>query len=391
MKTLLTGATGFLGSHFLFQRLGHGGGTIALVRAASSSEGHARLLRSLAVAADGYASRPMPIRHEIDAEPGDVARPFCGIAAERRRALRSIGVDEFWHFAASLAFEEHKRSAIFEQNVGGALNALDLATELGVRRFVYVSTAYTAGRRAGFIPERLHAADSTFNNAYEETKCIAEHEVSRRAHERGIDCRILRPAIVVGSSRTFSPAGSETGLYGFLRAIHGVHRELRLAGPLRLNGDPTTPLHFVAVDRVTAAMDSLAAQGFPGGPIHHLTPRRPLAAAQLLEVVCGALDTPGIRIEPSTGGDRSDLERSIDRHMEFYGAYLRAPKTFERSFPAELELGADDIEGLVRRWLRERETEADSRVEEELSRDRPCRAASRSAARISVDRAAARP
>jgi nucleoside-diphosphate-sugar epimerase len=155
-KTLMTGVTGFLGGHFLFQRLGDSGRTIAVVRGSCPQDGHARILRSLGIAARGYSQRPIPVRQEIGAELGDVARPLCGLSAERLGALRSLGVDEFWHFAASLAFEERKRAVVLAQNVGGALNALELATDLGVRRFVYVSTAYTAGRRVGLVRERLH-------------------------------------------------------------------------------------------------------------------------------------------------------------------------------------------------------------------------------------------
>lgn len=384
MNVFLTGVTGFLGSHFLHQWSERPGLAAVLVRAETEPAARERVKRSLAVAAAADPTSSVTARSRICVERGELSSARCALLPRRIEALRRTGVDEFWHFAASLAFEEPRRESIVAQNVGGALNALDLAAELGARRFVYVSTAYAVGRRAGFVPETLHPADGRFNNVYEETKCHAEHAVARAAAARGIDHRILRPAIVVGSSRTARPGGSETGLYGFIRLLYPLCRARTIGGrPIRLAGDPATPLAFVPVDRVVRDMLALADDGFPGGPVYHLTPRRSIEAATALEIVCREMGTPPIRIEPPDDGERTPLERSLDAKMEFYGGYLRDPKIFERSLPGAGEVTAADLRSFTREYLRELATGADRR-------DPPYGEALRTSARIADDRTAAR-
>jgi nucleoside-diphosphate-sugar epimerase len=384
MNVFITGVTGFLGSHFLFQRLGRSGLTAVLVRAETTEAARDRVERSLHVAATAYTAGPAPVECRISVELGELASARCGVSPRRIDALREGGIDEFWHFAASLAFEERRREAIAAQNVGGALNALELAIRLGARRFVYVSTAYTAGRRTGIVPETLHPPNAEFNNVYEETKCRAEHAVARAAAVRGIDHRILRPAIVVGSSRTASPAGSATGLYGFIRMLYELRRSLRFgSAPIRLVGDPTTPLHLVPVDHVVRDMLDVADREFPGGPIYHLVPRRSIEVAVALDVVCREVRTPGIQVGNADRAERTPLERILDEHMGFYGGYLRDPKIFARSLPGDYEVTVESLERLTREYLRDLRTCA-------ARRDRPSAGASRTSAPFAGDRTAAR-
>jgi nucleoside-diphosphate-sugar epimerase len=356
MNVFLTGATGFLGAHFLRACLGRPGVSVALVRAKTRGEARRRLRRSLAVAA---AAEPMAdplgadrFRAEIRVEIGDVLSADCGLEPDMLRDVAALRIEELWHFAASLAFEERRREMIFRQNVDGALNALELASKLGVRRFIYVSTAYTAGRREGIVPEALHSP-LTFNNAYEETKCLAEHALVGAAASHGIDLRIVRPAIVVGHSRTLKPGGSETGLYGFVRTLHDLRRMLPSAATqVRLVGDPKTPIHLIPVDQLVRDMLSLSDSGFPAGPVYHLTPGRSIEAAVALEIVCRRLDAPGIRIEPASPDERTTLERMLDGYTEFYGGYLRDPKTFERSLPGARGVCPAELDGFVCEYLR---------------------------------------
>lgn len=69
--------------------------------------------------------------------------------------LRSRGIHQFWHFAASLNFEEKSRKKIWSQNVEGTFDVLDLARRAGIPEFVYCSTACSAGRSVGMVDEEL--------------------------------------------------------------------------------------------------------------------------------------------------------------------------------------------------------------------------------------------
>ena len=70
-------------------------------------------------------------------------------------AMSGAGVRDCWHFAATLAYESRNREMIFRRNLEGTKHVLELAQRLGAKRFIYVSTAFVAGKRSGDIPETL--------------------------------------------------------------------------------------------------------------------------------------------------------------------------------------------------------------------------------------------
>ena len=80
---------------------------------------------------------------------GDLTAPALGLSDEDRKRLE--GVDHFFHLAAVYdmsADEETNRRA----NVDGTRNAVELANELGAKRFHHVSSIAVAGK----LPRPLH-------------------------------------------------------------------------------------------------------------------------------------------------------------------------------------------------------------------------------------------
>ena len=69
-----------------------------------------------------------------------------------------------------------------------------------LERLAYVSTAYVAGKRTGVVYEHELVMGQDFKNHYESTKFQAEVWVREQLDQ--VPTTILRPAIVVGDSRT---------------------------------------------------------------------------------------------------------------------------------------------------------------------------------------------
>jgi nucleoside-diphosphate-sugar epimerase/pimeloyl-ACP methyl ester carboxylesterase len=330
---LLTGATGFVGSHFLDRALREGLTVYCLTRGSTPAEARRRVLAARRTAAESYPERgaaaiDVPHLHVVT---GDVTAHGCGLLPAERAALRSRPL-EVWHFAASLSFEERARDAIDRANVDGTRHALALALELDAARFVYLSTAYTAGRADGEIAERLHPIDGPFNNHYERSKCRAEHEVMAWAREHGREACIARPSIVVGPEHSALPGGSSTGLYGFVRELFRMRHTLAaVSSPLVLLGDPDAPLDLVPVDWVAAELLALRRAGFPGGPIHHLTSGGCPSVGRAVAAAADAAGAPSMRVAARRAAADGPLERALDRRTSFYGSYLVGRRHFARA------------------------------------------------------------
>ena len=134
MKTLITGADGFIGSHL----------TEALVR-----QGHdvrAFVFYNSFNSWGWLDHAPKDIHDNLDVFAGDIRDPH-GV----KEAMK--GCDAVLHLAALIAipYSYHSPDTYVDTNVKGALNVLQAARELGVRRVIHTSTSEVYGT-ARFVP-----------------------------------------------------------------------------------------------------------------------------------------------------------------------------------------------------------------------------------------------
>ncbi len=290
---LLTGATGFLGKVVLEQLLRRRDElgverVVTLVRADDAAAAGRRLQRDV-LAAACFQALPSDARGRVEALPGDVTRPDCGLGVATRARL-ARDVTHIVHCAASIDFDLPLTEAA-EINVGGALNVLELARSLpALESLVSVSTAYVTPADLSRPPllERLASlpepADTLWSrirqgeidavqmlaatghpNTYTLTKCIAEHLLSERAGD--VPLRIVRPSIISATWREPFPGwiDSHAAFAGFVALVGLGHLRVVV-------GRPDTPLDVVPADIVArrilgAAFATRPAPGPP--PIHH--------------------------------------------------------------------------------------------------------------------------
>ena len=172
---LVTGGTGFLGSYIIKQLVEKGYNVRALRR-----------------------SNKLPfwiakeIFDKVEWVDGDI---LDVIALEN--AMN--GVDTIIHSAAIVSFATKDRKEMYQVNVEGTANVVNIALEKNVRRLVHISSVAALGRTAngGHVNEEKKWEESKVNTHYAKSKFKAELQVWRGISE-GLEAVILNPSTILG-------------------------------------------------------------------------------------------------------------------------------------------------------------------------------------------------
>jgi nucleoside-diphosphate-sugar epimerase len=366
--TVLTGVTGYVGSHLLARLLETrpDQAVICLARGRDGETARERVHTALRTAChdQGQASVPHGWHERVVVLEGDLSG---GAAAADAAGLLRQGLRprEFWHCAASIKFAESAERAVWNTNVAGLGAALDLAERLGAAAFNHVSTAYVAGTLRGAVPATIDLRPDSFNNVYEESKLHGERLVAASCGERGIGYRIFRPSIIVGHSRTYRTS-SDAGLFRVIELSGRFHDLIEARKPgyfrshgLRLPLDPAATLNLIPIDVVVEEMTALAGRG-PAtlGQVFHVTSEEPLNVLATLRV---ALDSVGIRHldAAESGAPPTAVDKLFGQALRHYLPYLCCHKVFDRGNVAAsgiygpwrpYRLDHAGLEGMVRGW-----------------------------------------
>ena len=109
------------------------------------------------------------------------------------------GVKCIVHTAAIISFWPKRKDEMFQTNVEGTRNILNVALEYNIDKFIHISSVAAIGRKSSdtFITETNTWDDSALNTHYAATKHQAELEVYR-ATEEGLNTILLNPSIILG-------------------------------------------------------------------------------------------------------------------------------------------------------------------------------------------------
>ncbi|MGM0897705.1 MAG: SDR family oxidoreductase [Bacillota bacterium] len=174
----------------------------------------------------------------------------------------------FWHLAAiyDLAVPE---SIAKKVNVEGTQHVNDFVQSLdSLKRYMYFSTAYVAGKREGIILEDELIRPQEFKNHYEETKFEAELLVDKLKAE--VPVTIIRPGIVRGHSMTGETSKFD-GPYFFLNMIERMKR----LPFIPYIGHSNATINVVPVDYILEASVYLSVSDKAAGATVHLTDPNP--------------------------------------------------------------------------------------------------------------------
>lgn len=170
---LVTGASGFIGSH--------------LVRALSVEGAAVRALY-----------RNTPPSPEMTSLPG-IEWMRCDLLDVYDVEDAMQGIEHVYHCAATVSFNPKDKETLLHGNVESTVNVVNEALEQGVQKLVYVSSVASLGRSSDkkVITEEEQWEESRYNSVYAMSKHLAELEVWRAAGE-GLDAVVVNPGIVLG-------------------------------------------------------------------------------------------------------------------------------------------------------------------------------------------------
>ena len=226
MKVFLTGGSGFIGSRLAKSLLEAGYTVVALVETMSCKS--AKALAQMGA----------------ECIEGDIRN-----TDSLKRVM--LGIDLVVHCAAwyELGIDSSVKQRMYEINVVGTKNILNLAHESKVKRTIYVSSAIIYGETGDFQRDESFVRNKPFRSYYEETKYEA-HQIAQEFQSKGMPLIITCPNAVVGEN-DHSP-------YGYMLRMY-IHRLLPL-----IPGDPKVIFSMVYVDDFVEGLMLAISKGQPG-------------------------------------------------------------------------------------------------------------------------------
>ena len=304
MKTLVTGATGFLGSHVARALVERGEEIRVLVRASS----------------------------DLRAIEGLNAERVRGDLRDRNSLDRAMqGVQRVFHVAADYRLWAKDPTEIHESNVAGTQNLLDVARSAGVAKFVYTSTVATiAVPRDGDLPnEKTQSSVDEMIGEYKRSKFQAE-QCALHAAKKGLPVVIVNPTTPVGPG-DWKPTPTGKIVVDFLNG--------------RMPGYVDTGLNFVPVEDCAHGHVLAADRGRVGE--RYILGGRNLTLKQMLDILSFTCGRPSPRwkipyaVAYAAGWVDMGVSRLLNREPQIplEGVRMARHKMFVDASKAERELG----------------------------------------------------
>ncbi len=191
---LVTGATGLVGSHLLYELCSRGMRVRATRRLGSN-------LKFVSWVFSQYSDEPENLLNQIewvDAEVLDY--PSLGEVIK--------GIDIVFHTAATVSFSPSQKRIILQTNVLGTANVVDACLQNRVKTLCHVSSIAALGEKNenGFVDETCKWQKSKGQSVYARSKFMGENEVWR-GFENGLRVIIVNPSVILGPGRWNSGSG----------------------------------------------------------------------------------------------------------------------------------------------------------------------------------------
>lgn len=250
-KVLVTGATGFTGSHLTRRLLDEGQDVKILVRPTSN---FSRLESAGAEVAIGDVADEDSVRRAVE------------------------GIETVYHIAAVFRKAGLPDEAYWATNFQGTQNLLKASLDFGVQRFIHCSTVGVHSHVE--TPPSDETAPYEPGDVYQRSKCEAEQAVLKAYKEHGLQTTVIRP----------------TGIYGpgdtrWLKLFKSIARRRFV-----MLGSGETFIHMVYITDLIDAFRLAADNPNSAGKVYIIGGERYVTLNELAETIAIAVGAPVPRL-----------------------------------------------------------------------------------------------
>ena len=261
---LITGATGFLGSHLLNELLGRGqcDKAICLVRCSSPSDGEERVRNTFL-----RYGLDVKVLKDLEIVSGDIAQPCFGISEDEYKRLASE-VTNVLHCAATVNMLDNYET-LKETNVFGTKNIIDFCM-VGARKNLHfastLSVFVSTDRNRGTVYESDNLSTPTnIYGGYGQTKFVAEKMV-QSIPSAYCDVFIYRYGLLCGDTvHGLSAPKDFLGMF---------FRGARTVGILPYDRSNSMAVDITPIDQASHIVADIIGRSQPG--VYHIACENPL-------------------------------------------------------------------------------------------------------------------
>ena len=179
----VTGGTGLLGAHLLFDLVSKGNKVRALKRESSNIEVVKKVF--------GYYSNDSTLFDKIEWVEGNTLDIVS--LDEALQAVKTV-----YHCAAVVSFNPKERDEMMKINIEGTANVVNACLHAGVEKLCHVSSTAAMGKKqSGELISEETEWDNKNASYYSKSKYWSEQEVWR-GMEEGLNVVVVNPSIIIG-------------------------------------------------------------------------------------------------------------------------------------------------------------------------------------------------
>ncbi len=342
--TLITGATGLIGSHIAGDLLKRGQHVIVVIR----SNGGRKPTERFASLCDFIGLSPSQ-RSNAAVYEGSLEKHNFGMDDHAYTEL-CRHTERIIHCAGNTTFSPKDIVTSERDNISGLKNVLTLCRHSESTWFHFISSAYSTGIKTGICEEKLEKTQS-FTNIYEEMKYKGEVITLDYCRKHDIRTTIIRPSIVIGNSRDGSTFRFN-GMYYPIKALILIrdmflrnllsgdgkrarqmsitYRSGTLHIPLRLENDPNGGINVIPIDFVVDSVHAILSHP-QNERIYHIAAKQYVPMSQLLEFTGKFFKISGLSTV-QTGyfitNKKNPIEALFHSYIEPYLPYMKDKRSF---------------------------------------------------------------